>query len=200
VTRDEFSKNTAILGTSQKITRKDYQSGFTIDVTGPGKSGQKQPVFSYGSVRVPSGLIPVGWTVDIYSVNETDLEKPKPTKKRCSDGNVEGSDEAEIVSVAFNLVIRDEKGRERSLEALLKKRGKEGLGLELSYSLSKEQRSSDNSLQFGYLRDGDPSWKFLEDTQDISAKHEFGRAKGTTNHLTSECSFSSDIESSLKSN
>eukprot|EP01102_Stenamoeba_stenopodia_P018582 TRINITY_DN6835_c0_g5_i1.p1 TRINITY_DN6835_c0_g5~~TRINITY_DN6835_c0_g5_i1.p1 ORF type:complete len:945 (-),score=93.12 TRINITY_DN6835_c0_g5_i1:82-2832(-) len=181
VTRSEFDlKNAELVETSVNVTKSIYRNGVKIDLIAKGRDGRK---YKYGDVTVPPQLVPIGWTIDIYRVNSADLNKPKPSKDEC--GSDKKKNPSEIVSIAFNMIIRDEHGRQRSLEDLLKKqKDSKGLGLELSYFLDNKQKKDGKSLKIGYLGDKDSSWKFL-DGNDSPVKDNFGNAKGHTNHLTS---------------
>jgi len=99
-----------------------------------------------------------------------------------------GSKASQIVSVAFDLVIRDPTGREMSLEDLLKKQSRAAsLRLELNYALTKKHKKEGKSVRIGYLCNGGSSWKFLSEERSDSESElrEIGVVKGNTNHLTS---------------
>eukprot|EP01102_Stenamoeba_stenopodia_P017175 TRINITY_DN6118_c0_g1_i1.p1 TRINITY_DN6118_c0_g1~~TRINITY_DN6118_c0_g1_i1.p1 ORF type:complete len:680 (-),score=127.69 TRINITY_DN6118_c0_g1_i1:169-2208(-) len=180
VKQNNYSPNARLEPVSTKITKSNAKKGIDIDLVATGSDQQSH---IYGSVHLEANLVPVGWTVEVLPVNETDLQKPKPTSK-CGDSN--DDEESVIVSLAFNLVIKDEEGRERSLEDLLDARANKGIGLELSYDLSRfDTHSSRDRLRFAYLQDGDSAWKLLEDSSNIAFDDDFGSAKATTKHLTS---------------
>jgi len=150
----------------------------------------------YGLVTVPPGLLPVGWSITLSQLNETDLEKPKPAEKSCHSPSKESQAQEGLVTVAFDMVIRDDQGRERPLQDLLKeaKPGSEaakGLGINLIYFLTPEQRQilnqGDGELKYIYLDNGDESWNLLgEETSTKGGS--FGNATTSVNHLTSEFS------------
>jgi len=181
ITKSQFDlEHYQLVEDSLNITKDINQQGVKFEIIATGKNGKK---YAYGSVSVPAHLIPVGWSVEISRVEHSDLEKPKPST------NCEGSDndntlKSQIVSLAFDLIIRDQHGRQRSLEALLKGENEsKGLELELSYLLENHEKDG-NQLRMGYLGDGDSSWKYLDD-KPSTVSDVFGRKKGTTNHLTS---------------
>jgi len=141
-----------------------------IDLIAAGDDGHRG---IYGRIHLEPGLIPVGWTVEVLPVNETDLQKPKPSTSTCGDSNGEAAQaQSAVVSLAFNLVIRDSKGRKRSLEELLNAR--------------KNSSHNRDRLRFGYLRDGDSAWQHLEDNSDVEFEGDFGNATAVTKHLTSK--------------
>jgi len=146
----------------------------------------------YGTIVIPPRLIPVGWTIKITPVNESELEKPKPKSDGCAKVDEE---EQKVDSVAFNMVILDQRGRERSLQKLLERdKSKEGIQITLAYSLTKAQRKTFNpdDLKFIYLQEGDDSWKLSAEDVTVSGKG-FGNITTTINHLTSKISvFSSN--------
>lgn len=139
----------------------------------------------YGSIVIPPELIPVDWTVKITPVNDTELEKPKPEVTGCGSDKVDEKDQ-QVDSVAFNMVILDSKGRQRSLQKLLERNHGDGIEITLAFSLSKSQRDQFNSndLKFIYLQEGDESWQLS--TEDVTVSgNGFGNITTTINHLTS---------------
>jgi len=148
--------------------------------------GKGNLFYEYGTVSIPPKLIPVGWSVEIKRVNASDQSKPKPSSKAgdCDKENKQSSQDP--VTISFDLVIKDEKGRERKLQDLLKARESRGIELSLQYLLKDKQTNSE-ALRYIYLDDGEPEWSFLdEDTK--SGNDDFGRANTTLKHLTSKSS------------
>jgi len=178
-------QNAELTESTTTIKKSTNKNGFEINLVGTGKNGNN---YSYGSVQIPPKLVPVGWTVSIYRVSKTDLKKPKPSSKDgCGDKKKKKESSSDVVSIAFNLIIKDQHGKERSLAELMKKtNNKDGIEIELVYGLKSSQQKSDNKLRFGYLQDGESAWKYLENSDYISANKGFGKAKATTKHLTSE--------------
>jgi len=159
----------------------------------------------YGQIIFSSGLIPGGWTIRITAVNDTDYEKPKPVADRhhsndCGDqtdssDSGAGDDGRVVASIAFDMTIWDPKGRERTLQELLRKQRNASVTIQLRYSipkryqkyLSKKQRLS---LQYIYLEDGDDAWSYLNndatetDNQTLRSSS-FGTLSTRLDHLTS---------------
>jgi len=164
-----------------------FKSGVTIPIL----AGE----FSYGAITIPPGLIPAGWSVTITAVEKNDLKKPKPTKddnSGCGDSNNKDSSDdnetGELATVGFDMTIRDENGKERSLANLLQKASDtEGIGIRLVYSLTKEQqmRFSEKDLRYIYLENGDEAWKFVDAENKILKPGSFGNITTTVDHLTS---------------
>jgi len=164
-----------------------FKNGVTIPILA-GK-------YSYGSITIPPGLIPVGWSVTITAVDKKDLAKPKPTKDDgsggCGDSKKKDSSKDEetggIATIAFDLTIRDEDGKERSLAELLQASKTEGIDIRLVYSISKEQqkRFSEKDLRFIYLENGDEAWNFVDGENKVSKPGSFGNISTTVDHLTS---------------
>jgi len=137
-------------------------------------------------ISIPPGLIPVGWSVVISPVNNTDLKKPKPSSDNC--GGDQQSSDVEINSIAFNMVILDDRGRERSLQQLLERsRDGQGLKITLAYSMTDSERKNFrvNDLKFIFLEEGDKSWQVSSEDVDITGNG-FGNITTTINHLTSK--------------
>jgi len=189
VEEKDFDPEAPIQPTKTVITEETFKTGVTIPLT---VSGGDQPGAVYGTIVVPPRLIPVGWTIKITPVNESELEKPKP--KSSSDNQCDSTideEEQRVDSVAFNMVILDQRGRERSLQKLLEREhSKEGIRITLAYSLNKAQRKSfsPDDLKFIYLQDGDESWKLSADDVTVSGKG-FGNITTTISHLTSKKEF-----------
>jgi len=179
VTKDNFDSDARVVPAAVTVTKSTANDDIDIDLVADGRL--------YGSVRLESKLVPVDWTVTVLPVNQTDIQKPKPTSS-CDESSEKesNSDRSAIVSLAFNLIITDSKGRERLLEELLDaRRSRRGIALQLTYDLRQfDARPSEDYLRFIYLRDGDSAWRKLEDS-DIAFKDDFGNATATTTHLTS---------------
>jgi len=135
-------------------------------------------------------LIPVGWRVVISPVNQTDRNKPKPSSSsdNCDDKKEDTTNDEAIKSIAFNMVILDDRGWERSLQQLLEhsKTG-EGLRITLTYSLIESELKDHNEkdLKFIFLQDGDESWQVSDEDVEITGET-FGNISTTVYHLTSK--------------
>jgi len=85
-----------------QVTTKLNEDGFIIPLTRSGKL--------FGLVTVPSGLIPVGWTILISPVSDEDLKKDTPSQhSECdtkSKKNHDKPEEQKFVSLAFDMKIK----------------------------------------------------------------------------------------------
>jgi len=186
VSKEEFEPDSVIDRSVTTVTKKLFVEGFDIPLTVTRDNQQS----TYGVVSVPPGLIPVGWAVVISPVNQTELDKPKPSDD-CGEGQTDNGGSAErIRSIAFNMVILDNRARERSLQELLQRdRSGEGLGISLTYSLTKSERErfSAKDLRYIYLEEGGDSWQLSSDQVKISGVSDgFGNISTTVAHLTSK--------------
>jgi len=187
ISKGDFDPNVEIDKTTTQITKEEFKQGIDIPLTVTQGDNQK----SYGEISIPPGLIPVGWTVVISPVNQTDLDKPKPSS---SSGNCDNKEDQEttsdrgIKSIAFNMVILDNRGRERSLRQLLESSNTgQGLGISLTYSMTKSDRKDFNvkDLRLIFLEEGDESWQVSGEDVEITGNG-FGNFTTTINHLTSK--------------
>jgi len=190
VSENRFNENANVQTSQTYSNQKNYVTGFQIPLiaTLGGKEG------IYGVVSVPPGLLPVGWSITLSQLNETELRKPKPSKGVCDSNDKAVQQQEGLASVAFDMVIRDDQGREKSLQDLLKGVKKDssaskGLGINLAYLLTPEQRKTledgKGELQYIYLDNGDKSWSFL-DEKTTAKGGSFGNATTSVNHLTSK--------------
>jgi len=135
------------------------------------------------------GLIPRGWTIIIAPVNHTDLDKDKPERKDKEDCNERKS--SSLASIAFDMKIKDHKGRQRRLQDLLNKASNGFVHVELSYLVPKDHRDSVHQhsarLDYIYLENGDSAWKYLKDQNEDpdEAIPTFGSLSTELDHLTS---------------
>ena len=185
VSKDDFDPDSVIDKSVTTVTKKLSEEGFNIPLTVT--RGNQQGV--YGVVSGPPGLIPVGWTVVISPVNATDLNKPQPSD-HCGDVHKTGNNGIgdDSRSIAFNVVILDTQGRERSLQELLQRENGEGLGISLTYSMTESERDrfSAKDLRYIYLEEGGDSWQLSSDHVDITGGRDgFGNISTTVSHLTS---------------
>eukprot|EP01102_Stenamoeba_stenopodia_P011629 TRINITY_DN3595_c0_g2_i1.p1 TRINITY_DN3595_c0_g2~~TRINITY_DN3595_c0_g2_i1.p1 ORF type:complete len:623 (-),score=111.54 TRINITY_DN3595_c0_g2_i1:206-2074(-) len=179
----QFYSNAVLLESTTRVTESDHEDGFSVLIL----FKHKQRLYLYGVVTFPPKLIPVGWVVRITAVEQDDLEKPKPGKNK-SCGENDDDHTGQLVSIAFDLVIRDDKGHERTLQELLKHTNEKGISIELVYALTEDQQDcfdrKKKELRFIYLEDGDDSWSFVDDGDSIE-RNTFGNISTTVNHLTS---------------
>jgi len=186
ISKSEFDPNSDIDESITRITKSVFKYGIDIPLTVTQDDGTKS---SYGEVSIPPGLVPIGWSVVISPVNQTDLDKPKPysTSDSCGGGDRHESEEPEIRSIAFNMVILDDRGRQRPLQELLdKSKSGQGLGITLTYSMPQSQRMQLRDLKFIFLEEGDDSWRVSAEDIEITGNNGFGNISTTVNHLTSK--------------
>jgi len=185
ISKGAFNPDSQIDKSTTQITKEAFKDGVEIPLTVT--DGKETSL--YGTISIPPGLIPVGWTVVITPVNETDLDKPKPSTSSDCDKEKGNSSGGEIRSIAFNMVILDDRGRQRSLQELLQKsKSGEGLGITLAYSLTgtDQKKFNTDDLKFIFLQEGDDAWQLAGDQVTISGSGEgFGNISTTVDHLTS---------------
>jgi len=186
ITKPNFNSKSEVDKTETGITKAEFKEGIDIPLIVTQRDNKKR--WSYGEISIPPGLIPVGWTVAISPVNETDLHKPKPSSGKCDNKGQETESIGGIKSIAFNIVILDNRGRERSLQQLLERsKTGQGLGISLTYSMTDSDRKDFNekNLRFVFLQEGDESWQVSGEDVDITGNG-FGNISTTVSHLTSK--------------
>jgi len=173
------------------VTKSRSHRGFKLPLNGKAKDRSRH---QYGTVVVPPNLLPSGWAIQILRVPEEDLHKQKSGTNECNgdnDNDQSSGEDVDVVSVPFQMIILDKKGRERSLQEVMNRyegsaRKKKELELQLLYEFNSKQARKDGKLQFGYLESGDDHWKLFENHQVDSKKDRRGVAKVKTDHLTSK--------------
>ena len=202
VTPNQFNTGAKVKPSMTLITKEMHQDGVVIPIV----AGSNK--LSYGSVTIPPQLIPAGWTVTITAVNQTDLAKPKPQSSpssQCgSDPKNAEESEGDMVTIAFDMIIRDQRGKERTLQELLKRKRHlgEGIQIKLSYSMTSEQKklfdSDKRTMQFIYLEDGNDAWREVDSETKFSGG-KFGSVTTTVDHLTSKFVWSRIVKMSSSS-
>jgi len=196
VAEQNFKPNSQVDKSTTKITDNVFIEGVEIPLTvSSSRTGGKQTSSTYGSISIPPKLIPVGWSVLITPVNETETKKPKPSSSNDSCGSSSTDDGEEdtgqFSSLAFNMEIEDERGHQRSLQELLSRSDNSeagGIEITLSYSMTRSQREQfdPSEMKFVYLETGDTEWKLSNEDVRLSGDGGFGNISTTVNHLTSK--------------
>jgi len=181
VTERDFRYNATVRKSSTRITKQLFKDGFDVLLV------EENSGTVYGTVHIPSELIPIDWYLIISVVNETDWEKPKPELKNVCGDN---SDFETAVAIQFKMVVLDSNKDLRSLQELFDHRGqgKDGITITLVYSMTRSQRQDDcdsKDLVFIFLEEGGDSWQLSQDKVEATGTV-FGNVSVTVKHLTSK--------------